>query len=153
MLSSSLHPDAKSCTAISTAKEVAKLLEIDSVLNQYPNTLSGGQAQRVALTRALVLQPRALLLDEVTSALDPETANQLVVAIRKLRDAEALLKHGKPGEPMAIILVTHAFRFAESFADRIAFLHQGRLVEDHPAARFREQCSHEEAKRYLDYIT
>jgi polar amino acid transport system ATP-binding protein len=134
------------------ATEVASLLKINAILRQYPDTLSGGQAQRVALARALVLQPRVLLLDEITSALDPETANSLVVAIRKLRDAESLVSE-TAARRMGIVLVTHAFRFAETFADRIVFLAGGRLVEDHPAAHFRSQCQHEDAKRYLEYVT
>jgi polar amino acid transport system ATP-binding protein len=138
--------------AVALATEVASLLEIKTVLGQFPYTLSGGQAQRIALTRALVLQPRILLLDEITSALDPETAHSLIVAIRKLRDAEALVSE-TASRSMGIVLVTHAFRFAETFADRIAFLSGGRLVEEHPAGQFRTRCQHEDAKRYLEFVT
>jgi len=138
--------------AVTLATEVASMLEIKTVLAQFPNTLSGGQAQRIALARALVLQPRILLLDEITSALDPETAHSLVVAIRKLRDAEALVSEAA-SQSMGIVLVTHAFRFAETFADRIAFLSGGRLVEEYPAGQFRSHCQHEDAQRYLEFIT
>jgi ABC-type polar amino acid transport system ATPase subunit len=106
----------------------------------------------VALARALVLQPRILLLDEITSALDPETTYGLIAAIRKLRDAESLVNE-TAARRMGIILVTHAFRFAESFADRIALLSNGRIVEIHPARSFRADCRHEDAKRYLQYVT
>jgi ABC-type polar amino acid transport system ATPase subunit len=68
-----------------------------------------------------VLSPDVLLLDEVTSSVDPETSSQIVEAIRKIRQAEAQVASGEKAARMSIILATHLFRFAESFADRIAF--------------------------------
>jgi len=87
-----------------------------------PDQLSGGQQQRVALTRAFAGRPRALLLDEVTSALDPELVGDVLETVRELKE-----------EGMTMILATHEMSFAREVADQVAFLHQGRIVEqDHP---------------------
>lgn len=124
------------------ANETAARLGIEQTLNRYPNELSGGQAQRLALARAMVLQPRVLLLDEITAALDPETILNVVEAIRHVRAAD------KRGD-MAIILVTHLMRFAAEFADRVAFLHEGRIWEDLPAKEFFEKCKLPETRKFI----
>lgn len=85
----------------------------------YPNHLSGGQKQRVAIARALAMQPEALLLDEVTSALDPELVSEVLAVIRKLADG---------GMTMAI--VTHEMAFAADVASRVLFLDQGLIAEE-----------------------
>jgi polar amino acid transport system ATP-binding protein len=84
----------------------------------YPDRLSGGQQQRVAIVRALVNSPRLLLLDEVTSALDPELVGEVLTMIRDLK-----------GEGMTMILATHEMGFAKQVADRVAFLDRGRVLE------------------------
>lgn len=84
----------------------------------YPNHLSGGQKQRVAIARALAMQPEALLLDEVTSALDPELVGEVLAVIRRL---------AKEGMTMAI--VTHEMAFAADVASRVLFLDQGVIAE------------------------
>jgi polar amino acid transport system ATP-binding protein len=84
----------------------------------YPRALSGGQMQRVAIARSLALEPKLLLLDEVTSALDPET-------VREVQKVLALLA----GEGVTMILVTHEIEFALDVSNRIAFLEQGRIAE------------------------
>ncbi len=83
-----------------------------------PDQLSGGQQQRVALTRAFAGQPRVLLLDEVTSALDPELVGDVLETVRELKQ-----------EGMTMILATHEMSFAREVADSIAFLHEGRIIE------------------------
>ena len=83
----------------------------------YPAHLSGGQKQRVAIARALAMRPEALLLDEVTSALDPELVGEVLAVIRRLADA---------GMTMAI--VTHEMAFAADVADRVVFLDQGTIA-------------------------
>jgi polar amino acid transport system ATP-binding protein len=83
-----------------------------------PDDLSGGQQQRVAIIRAFASRPRALLLDEVTSALDPELVGEVLDAVRELK-----------GEGVTMILATHEMSFAREVADEIAFLHDGRIVE------------------------
>ena len=87
----------------------------------YPDRLSGGQQQRVAIVRALVNNPRLLLLDEVTSALDPELVGEVLTMIRDLK-----------GEGMTMVLATHEMGFARQVADRVAFLDKGRVLEQGP---------------------
>jgi polar amino acid transport system ATP-binding protein len=87
----------------------------------YPDRLSGGQQQRVAIVRALVNSPRLLLLDEVTSALDPELVGEVLTMIRDLK-----------GEGMTMVLATHEMGFARDVADRVCFLDGGRVLESGP---------------------
>jgi polar amino acid transport system ATP-binding protein len=84
----------------------------------YPDRLSGGQQQRVAIARAMLTRPRALLLDEVTSALDPELVGEVLELIRELKQ-----------EGMTMILATHEMSFARDVADQVCFLDDGRIVE------------------------
>ncbi|GAA2351491.1 amino acid ABC transporter ATP-binding protein [Dactylosporangium salmoneum] len=87
----------------------------------YPDRLSGGQQQRVAIVRALINKPRLLLLDEVTSALDPELVGEVLALIRDLK-----------ADGMTMLLATHEMGFARQVADRVCFLDGGTLVEDGP---------------------
>jgi len=139
--------------AEAVARESAELLNIGHVLTRYPGTLSGGEAQRLALVRALVTKPRVLLLDEVTSALDPETTNTLVEGLQSLRVAEERLSKQEGYTTPSIVLVTHLFHFAEVFADRIVFLSGGRIIEDHPAREFRDRSTQPDALKYLRFVT
>ncbi len=88
---------------------------------EYPDRLSGGQQQRVAIVRALVNRPRLMLLDEVTSALDPELVGEVLTMIRDLK-----------GEGMTMLLATHEMGFARQVADRVCFLERGRILEQGP---------------------
>lgn len=125
------------------AFEVSESLGIEKILEKYPNQLSGGESQRVALARSLVLEPKVLLLDEITAALDPESIANVVDAIRKLRDVSS------NGE-LSIIFVTHLVRFATEFADRVLFLHEGKFVEDLAAGSFVKDCSHPVARNFVE---
>ncbi|GIF70136.1 ABC transporter [Asanoa ishikariensis] len=87
----------------------------------YPDRLSGGQQQRVAIVRALVNSPRLLLLDEVTSALDPELVGEVLDLIRDLK-----------ADGMTMVLATHEMTFARQVADRVCFLDAGRILEQGP---------------------
>ncbi|SNT66215.1 polar amino acid transport system ATP-binding protein [Asanoa hainanensis] len=84
----------------------------------FPDRLSGGQQQRVAIVRALVNSPRLLLLDEVTSALDPELVGEVLDLIRDLK-----------ADGMTMVLATHEMTFARQVADRVCFLDAGRILE------------------------
>ena len=86
--------------------------------HDYPDRLSGGQQQRVAIVRALMTKPRALLLDEVTSALDPELVGEVLDMIRELKE-----------QGMTMLIATHEMGFARDFADEVCFLEDGRIVE------------------------
>ncbi len=85
---------------------------------QYPDRLSGGQQQRVAIIRSLALHPRMLLLDEITSALDPVLVNEVLSLVRDLKN-----------DGMTMLLATHEMGFAKQVADEVCFLHQGRILE------------------------
>ena len=80
--------------------------------------MSGGQQQRVAIVRALAMDPMVLLLDEITSALDPELVGEVLRVVESLAD-----------EGMTLLMVTHEMNFARKVADRVIFMHQGRVHE------------------------
>ena len=90
---------------------------------QYPEQLSGGQQQRAAIARSLAMQPKVMLFDEVTSALDPELTGEVLKVI------EALAADG-----MTMVMVTHEMGFARGIADRVVFMHRGKVHETGPAA-------------------
>jgi polar amino acid transport system ATP-binding protein len=104
----------------------------------YPDRLSGGQQQRVAIARALLTKPRALLLDEVTSALDPELVGEVLELIRELK-----------GEGMTMVIATHEMGFARDFADQVCFLSDGRIVERGEPAQIFTAPAQPETQRFL----
>jgi len=106
--------------------------------NDRPDDLSGGQQQRVAIVRALAGRPRALLLDEVTGALDPELVGEVLETIRELK-----------AEGVTMLLATHEMSFAREVADTIAFLHDGRIVEQGPPERVLSSPERPETQRFL----
>lgn len=85
----------------------------------YPEQLSGGQQQRAAIARSLAMEPKVMLFDEVTSALDPKLTGEVLRVIEKLADGG-----------MTMIMVTHEMNFARRIADKIVFMHQGRVHEE-----------------------
>lgn len=100
----------------------SKLLEkfgLSSKAGAYPEDLSGGQKQRVAIARALAANPKVLLLDEITSSLDPELVGSIAAIVR-----------GLAKEGISVLLVTHNMDFASGVSDRIVFLDNGRIVEE-----------------------
>jgi polar amino acid transport system ATP-binding protein len=103
-----------------------------------PDNLSGGQQQRVAIARAFAGRPRALLLDEVTSALDPELVGEVLAAVRDLKS-----------EGMTMVIATHEMSFAREVADQVAFLHEGRILEQGPPSQVLEAPQREETRRFL----
>ena len=104
----------------------------------HPDRLSGGQQQRVAIARALATDPRALLLDEVTSALDPELVGEVLALVRDLK-----------AEGMTMLIATHEMAFAREVADRVCFLHDGRIAEEGPPERIFSAPEREETRRFL----
>ncbi|PRD44765.1 amino acid ABC transporter ATP-binding protein [Phyllobacterium phragmitis] len=105
--------------ARNTAKEVLKLVGLSEKFDAYPDELSGGQQQRVAIARSLAMQPKVMLFDEVTSALDPELTEEVLSVM------EQLARDG-----MTMILVTHEMGFAKRVATRTIFMHQGTIWEE-----------------------
>jgi polar amino acid transport system ATP-binding protein len=104
----------------------------------YPDRLSGGQQQRVAIARALATGPRALLLDEVTSALDPELVGEVLAAIRDLK-----------AQGMTMIIATHEMGFAREVADEVCFLHEGLIAERGAPERIFSAPERPETQRFL----
>ena len=105
-------------TAEKRARALLKQLGLAAKANAYPDSLSGGQQQRVAIARALATEPKVLLLDEITSALDPVLVTDVLEALR------ALAKGGA-----TMLIATHEMAFAADVADRICYLEGGRIIE------------------------
>ena len=110
--------------------------------DDFPDRLSGGQQQRVAIVRALATRPRALLLDEVTSALDPELVGEVLAAIRELKT-----------EGMTMLIATHEMAFARDVADEVCFLHEGRIAERGAPADLFDAPQREETQRFLRRVS
>jgi polar amino acid transport system ATP-binding protein len=108
---------------------------------EYPDRLSGGQQQRVAIVRALAMSPDVLLLDEITSALDPELVAEVLEVIRELA-----------GSGMTMVLATHEMSFARDIASRVCFLDGGRILEEGPPATIFSEPREERTRRFLDRI-
>jgi polar amino acid transport system ATP-binding protein len=104
--------------ATDAAREWLARVGLGDKADAYPDRLSGGQQQRVAIVRALANEPRMLLLDEVTSALDPELVGEVLEVVRELKEAG-----------MTMLIATHEMSFAREVADEVCFLHAGVIVE------------------------
>ncbi|MGP7999546.1 MAG: amino acid ABC transporter ATP-binding protein [Streptosporangiaceae bacterium] len=107
----------------------------------YPDRLSGGQQQRVAIVRALAMHPQLMLLDEVTSALDPELVAEVLDVIRELATGG-----------MTMLIATHEMGFARDIANRVCFLADGQIVEDAPPGELFSNPKDERTQRFLRRI-
>ncbi len=107
----------------------------------YPDRLSGGQQQRVAIARALAYSPRLLLLDEVTSALDPELVGEVLSLVRELA-----------AQGRTILMATHEMGFARQVADRVCFLDGGVLIETGPPEQVLGSPEHQRTREFLKRI-
>lgn len=105
-------------TADEQALQLLSRFGLESKAREYPDRLSGGQQQRVAILRAIATTPEVLLLDEVTSALDPVLVAEVLQLVAELRS-----------EGMTMVVATHEMGFARRVADQVGFLHHGRLLE------------------------
>jgi polar amino acid transport system ATP-binding protein len=105
--------------------------------DHYPAQLSGGQAQRVSIARALAMDPDVMLFDEPTSALDPELTGEVLEVIRELA-----------GAGMTMLIVTHEMRFALSIADEICFMEHGTILERGPPADLRSSPAFERTRQF-----
>ena len=103
-----------------------------------PSSCSGGQQQRIAIARALAMDPQIMLFDEATSALDPELAMEVLQTMRRLA-----------AEGMTMLVVTHEMHFAQDVADRVVFMADGRIVEEGAAADLMGAPTHERTQRFL----
>jgi polar amino acid transport system ATP-binding protein len=108
----------------------------------FPDRLSGGQQQRVAIIRALAMHPHVLLLDEITSALDPVLVGEVLRLLRELADGG-----------LTMLLATHEMGFCRDVATRVCFLHQGTLVEQGPPSQLFGAPEHPETKLFLARVS
>ena len=123
------------------ARELLARFGLADKAGEYPDRLSGGQQQRVAIVRALAMRPEIMLLDEVTSALDPELVAEVLEVIRELASGG-----------MTMLIATHEMGFARDIANRVCFLDQGVILEDGPPALIFSEPREERTKRFLQRI-
>ena len=122
-------------------EEAMKLLERVGLADRakaYPNQLSGGQKQCIAIVRALCMKPDVMLFDEPTSALDPEMVGEVLEVMRELAK-----------ENMTMVVVTHEIAFAKEIANRVIFMAEGKIEEEGPAAEFFDNPKSERLKSFL----
>jgi polar amino acid transport system ATP-binding protein len=127
--------------AIDHAQNLLRRFGLIDKANQYPDRLSGGQQQRVAIIRSLALNPRLLLLDEVTSSLDPVLVNEVLKTVRDLK-----------AEGMTMVLATHEMGFAKQVADEVCFLKDGRILEWGPPSQILNQPQKQQTQEFLKQV-
>lgn len=120
------------------AMTLLRRFDLADKADQYPDRLSGGQQQRVAIIRSIAVKPRLLLLDEVTSALDPVLVNEVLSIVRDLKS-----------DGMAMVLATHEMGFATQVADEVCFLKDGNIIERGPASQVISAPQETETKDFL----
>jgi polar amino acid transport system ATP-binding protein len=127
--------------AESSAMALLDRFGLSDKAGDYPDRLSGGQQQRVAIARSLAMNPRLMLLDEVTSALDPELVGEVLSVVRELASGG-----------MTMLIATHEMGFARDIASRVAFLSDGEIVEMAPPAELFTTPRDERTQRFLRRI-
>ncbi len=127
--------------AIFEAQQLLERFDLLDKAQQYPDRLSGGQQQRVAIIRAIANKPRLLLLDEVTSALDPVLVNEVLSIVRDLKT-----------DGMTMVLATHEMGFATQVADEVCFLKDGYILERGSAKQVLEDPQLPETKDFLKRV-
>ena len=122
--------------------ELASLLAIGELLDAFPHRLSGGQQQRVAIARSLAMNPEVMLLDEITSALDPELVGEVLDVVRDLK-----------ADGMTMLFATHEMAFCREISDRVCFLHQGRILEHGPPEQIFGNPQETRTREFLQRVT
>ncbi|HXY72333.1 MAG TPA: amino acid ABC transporter ATP-binding protein [Actinomycetota bacterium] len=128
-------------TAEAQAVELLERFGLADKRDEYPDRLSGGQQQRVAIVRALAMKPQIMLLDEVTSALDPELVAEVLNVIKELA-----------ASGMTMIIATHEMGFAKDIAGRICFLDAGRILEEGPPDQIFSDPQNPRTREFLQRI-
>ena len=124
LLAPGLVKGLKGPQAEARARGLLERVGLAEKFDAWPDQLSGGQQQRVAIARALAMDPAVLLCDEITSALDPELVGEVLKVVESLAD-----------EGMTLLMVTHEMNFARKVADRVVFMHAGRIHEMGPPSQ------------------
>lgn len=127
--------------AESRADELLARFGLADKRNDYPDSLSGGQQQRVAIVRALAMRPQLLLLDEVTSALDPELVAEVLRLVRELAESG-----------MTMLIATHEMTFARDVAHRVCFLDAGVILEQGPPEQIFSSPSQPRTQQFLQRV-
>ena len=127
--------------AESRALELLRRFGLESRRDDYPDRLSGGQQQRVAIVRALAMRPQLMLLDEVTSALDPELVAEVLEVIRELAQGG-----------MTMLIATHEMSFARDIANRVCFLDAGQILEEGPPEQIFQHPREPRTRQFLERI-
>jgi len=128
--------------SINKAINLLKRIGLESKVNEFPSRLSGGQCQRVAITRALMLEPKLMLFDEITSSLDVELIAEVLEVIKKLAN-----------DGMTMIIVTHEIQFAKDIADRILFIEKGKIIEENNSFDLFNNPKNPRTKSFLGNFT
>jgi polar amino acid transport system ATP-binding protein len=123
------------------ARHLLEVLGMGEFADSYPDKLSAGQQQRVAIVRAMVTDPDVLLLDEITAALDPELVGGVLSVIRDLKE-----------QGMTMVIVTHEMGFARDVADRVYFLDEARILEEGPPSQVFADPRHPRTRQFLQRI-
>jgi polar amino acid transport system ATP-binding protein len=123
------------------ADELLKRFDLLEKADEYPDRLSGGQQQRSAIIRSIAVNPRLLLLDEVTSALDPVLVNEVLSIVRDLKS-----------DGMTMVLATHEMGFATQVADQVCFLESGLILERGTPEEVLRSPSHPKTKEFLKRV-
>jgi len=124
------------------ALDLLALVGLADKKDQHPLRLSGGQQQRVAIARALAMRPKVMLLDEVTSALDPEVIGEVLSVIRQLNSEHNL----------TMLMVTHQMGFAKEISDRVCFFYGGRIAEQGPPEQIFGAPKNERTRQFLSAV-
>jgi polar amino acid transport system ATP-binding protein len=124
------------------AERLLGMVGLRDKIDNYPAQLSGGQQQRVAIARACAMQPKVMLFDEVTSALDPETVGEVLHVIEQLANETE----------MTMLIVTHEMGFARDVADRVCMFDGGRIIEEGPPAQILSQPANPRTQQFLKAV-
>ena len=127
--------------AVESATKLLKRFDLADKAHQYPDRLSGGQQQRVAIIRSLAINPRLLLLDEITSALDPVLVNEVLSIVRDLKS-----------DGMTMVLATHEMGFATQVADEVCFLESGNILERGSAQEVLHEPKNPKTQEFLQRV-
>ncbi len=124
------------------ARELLEMVGLTEHIDKHPAQLSGGQQQRVAIARALAMRPQVLLLDEVTSALDPELVAGVLDVLRDIARSTDI----------TMLCVTHEMNFARDISDRVLMFDQGRIIESAPPEKLFSEPEHDRTREFLSAV-
>ncbi len=128
--------------ARAAARDLLVRLGLEARIDAFPDQMSGGQQQRVAIARSLAMQPEVMLLDEITSALDPELVGEVLDVVRDLK-----------ADGMTMLFATHEMNFAREISDRVCFLHHGQILEQGPPEALFNHPQEPRTREFLQRVT